>query len=153
MPDDARVSVLRRELFDQRLHPRFEVLGARVRLRHFTRRVGQLLVRDGQRDVVGNATGHRDILDPERTHALRPEPEAHLLVARTSDDDEERTIPGRNDPLTKVGRLDDSQRCRREIVDDDEAVLRPGVVGLDETVSSGNSSEDVTSIRIWPPRS
>jgi hypothetical protein len=44
LADDANVAGFRLELFDQRLHPRFEVLGAGVHLGHLTRRLGELLV-------------------------------------------------------------------------------------------------------------
>ncbi len=152
LADDGRAAGLRFELFDHGLQPRFEPLGTGLRLGYLARRVGELFVRDRQRHVIGDTARDRHILWSERVRALRPETEPHFLIARACEHREERAIPGRDDAVPEIGRLDDRQRRRCEVVDDDEAVLRLGLVGLDEPghvrepIAGGHLDQDLPAI-------
>ena len=131
-PDDARVLGPGVELLRQRLHARLEPLGTRLRVGNLTRRLGQLLVRHGQRHVIRDPPGDRHVVSRERAGVLRPEREPHVLVARARQHDQKRSESGRHDALAQIDRLDDRQRRRREVVDDDESFVGLRVVRFDE---------------------
>ena len=71
---DADLS-FRFELLREHLHPRFEPLGACLRLGGLSFRFDELLVRHRKRDVIRDPACHRQIALFERPRPLRPEGE------------------------------------------------------------------------------
>ncbi len=69
------------ELFGEHLDTRCEVLLARMRFSHATLGHGQLFVRNGQGDVVGDPASQRDIVLRKRSETLRVKAQPHPLLA------------------------------------------------------------------------
>jgi hypothetical protein len=107
----------------QRLDARLEPLGARVRLGDLPCRCGKLLVRHGQRDMIGNPPRLGQVLAGECARMLRPEAESKSLIPGTSQHDQARTKAGSKEAFAQVVRLDDEKIGRREVVDQQKGPL------------------------------
>jgi len=57
-----------------------------MRFGHLAGRLGELLVRDRERHVIGNPPRGRHVLRGERGRLSRPESQTHLLITRARED-------------------------------------------------------------------
>ena len=118
LADDADLR-LRFELLGEHLHARLELLGACLDLRGVSLRLDELLVRDRQRDVIGDPACDRQIADRERSRPLRPEGELEHLLTGREPHAEERPVAGRDDRHERVRRFERGQCLGRQVGDDE----------------------------------
>ena len=93
------------ELLGEGFHARLQSFGTSACLGHLARRLRELLVGHGESDMVGNTAGDRDIFDAEGVRLLRPELQAHDLVACGRIHCQKRTIAGRQHALLEIDGL------------------------------------------------
>ena len=97
----------------------------RLRFGCATHRLSELLVRDGERDMLRDTARDGHLLGMERVQPLRPELQAEFLIARSEPHRQHGSIPGGGNPLAKVWRIvDDVHRHVREVADDHERTGR-----------------------------
>ena len=121
-PDHAPVSAGRFELACQRGHLRFEPRRHFARLRVAPRRFGQPLVRDRQRQVVGDAPPEIDVIVQERIGLPRQEEERPEHLAAKRQHDAQRRFHAKvleDAPANSVAR-----HLRIDVVDDVGAALQ-----------------------------
>jgi hypothetical protein len=93
-----------------RRHPNIRALGAKPRLHSQSFGVRQLLMRDRQRDVVGNLVRRRPVGDAKCRWLFREEDQPDRLPAGKAADDGERTVAGVGELGDEVRRL--MGKCR-----------------------------------------
>jgi hypothetical protein len=75
-------------------------------------------MRHRQRDVLRDPPRDRHLLAPEEVHALRPELQPELLIARRQADRQYRAVASRDDPFPVIGRIVNHVRhVQGEVVD------------------------------------
>jgi hypothetical protein len=116
LADDTRLR-LRVQLLGEHLHSRREVIGAGARLRDLPGRVGELLVRHRQHDVIGDAAGDGEVSLMERVPPFRQEADRHDLIARTRAHADRRPIAGGDQSIRGIRPARDRHAVGREIAE------------------------------------
>ena len=99
--------------------PRFEPLGACLRLGGLPLRLDQLLVRDRERDVIRDPACRRQIARRERSRPFRPEGQVDDLLTGRDSHAQEGAIAGRDDRRERVRGVEDRQRLGADVGDDE----------------------------------
>ena len=98
---------LRVELLGEHPDPRFESLGAGLRLGGLPFRLDELLVRDRERDVIRDPTCRRQVARRERSRPFRPEGQVDDPLSGRDSHAQEGAIPRRDDRRERVRGVED----------------------------------------------